>query len=152
MFTIQWLWIFCVAAVTLGVPPSSHSARPQNLSLVARFSTFNGTVYFLPGGWVSTQEDDQSAYYRYENGKVVPTTTLPEMLHGWKSFDWADGLDSGNQVTFNYDPHLDEFLPKDARVKKVEEMRLSPGVRQTVKALLAVRWNLIVLRTAFVAS
>ena len=26
-------------------------------------------------------------------------------------------------------------------------MRLSPEVRQTVKTLLAVRWNLIVLRT-----
>lgn len=124
MFTSQWLSALCVAALTLGVPLRVHSAPRQNLRLVSRFSTFNGTVYFLPGGWVSTQEDGHSAYYKYQSGKFVPTATLPEVLRGWKSFDWADGLDSGNQVTFNYDPQLDGFLPRDARVKKVERIPL----------------------------
>jgi hypothetical protein len=124
MSTRQWSWIFCAAALSLAGLLSPPSVRAQNLSLVARFSAFNGTVYFLPGAWVSIQQDDQSTYYRYEKGKFVRTTALPEMLRSWKSFDWADDLDSGDQVTFNYDPELDKFLPRDARVKKVEQIAL----------------------------
>lgn len=124
MFTKHCFWIFCAAALTLVGMLSPPSARAQTLRLVARFSTFNGTVYFLPGAWVSTQQNDQSTYYRYEAGKFVRATALPKILRGWKSFSWGS-VDFLNQISIqNYDPGIDQFLPKQKRVKKVEEMPL----------------------------
>lgn len=119
--TTRYLLMTALLLFTMGRSAFAVDHSVPNLILIHKFSSLNGTVYFLPGAWVSVSEGAHLVYYRYHGGKFVPASNLPQLLRGWKSFDWADGLDSGSQMSSaNYPPALNEFLPPATKVKKAE--------------------------------
>lgn len=114
--------LFAAFSLLLMVFPSRLSA--QSVSLIRRFSTINGTVDFLPGAWVNVWENGRSTYYRFQDGRFVQAPRLPDLIRRWRSFGWGS-VDFLNQIAIqNYDPGIDQLLPKQKRVKKVEETPL----------------------------
>jgi hypothetical protein len=128
MVICERMRILCCIGVPLLVFCCTQPVQAQtaNLEQIGRFATVNGTAYFLPGGYVSTWGEDgnvQSKYYKYEDGKFSSIPELPQILQGWKAFDWSNGLDVGDRLSAgNYDPALDAFLPKEKNVKSVEQI------------------------------
>lgn len=117
-----FLLVFSFAALLIA--PMAYAQRP---TLLRRFTTLNGTIYFLPGAWVNIWENGRSIYYKYQGGRFVKSPELPKLLRNWESFSWDDGVDFSNQIIRSqYDPSINKFLPKEKKVKKLIEFSLTP--------------------------
>jgi len=124
MFIRKKFHVLYLAAVVLLMFAFSTRLSAQNVTLLARFSTVNGTVEFLPGAWVNVWNNGRSKYYKYEDGKFAHASELPKILRKWKSFSWRS-VDYLDQIARqDYDTDINEFLPKHRRVKKVVNIPL----------------------------
>lgn len=106
---------------------SQQQLHAQSANLIRQFTTLNGTIDFLPGAWVSVWEDGHSTYYEFKGGRFVEAEKLPALIRGWEDFGWDDEVDSSDQIArADYDPDINEFLPKQKKVKKVIRLSLPP--------------------------
>ena len=110
---------FIVSAV-LCACLSVHAAE-VSIKHVGEFYSLGGTVQFLPGGYIIvTDVDGKSKQYVFNGSSFVASKeAIPPKLRAWVSFEW-EGVDYLNQINRqSYDPGLDAFVPKSARVKQV---------------------------------
>lgn len=103
--------------------PLYAQVAPQ-LIHTKQFSALNGTIDFLPGAWVRVRQDGHPTYYSFRENEFRPADP-PDLIRQWQSFDWQS-IDFLNQIAIqNYDPDLNQYLPKDKRVKRVVDIPLS---------------------------
>ena len=120
--------VACLMFLAFAIVLCAPRVWAQSATLVGRFTGLNGTIDFLPGAWVSAWENGHSKYYKFQGGRFVRSPKLPKLLQGWESFSWDDGVDFSDQIArSDYDPRINEFLPKKRKVKKVVEFSLRPN-------------------------
>lgn len=113
----------CLLAVTSIMTTALYAQVAPQLVRIKQFSALNGTIDFLPGAWVRVRQDGNSTYYAFQESNFRPADP-PSLIRQWRSFDWQS-VDFLNQIAIqNYDPDLNQFLPRDKHVKKVVEIPL----------------------------
>lgn len=114
--------LFILPLILLAFLPSAAIAG--SITMLKQFSALNGTVNFLPGAWVITWENGKSSYYHFRDNQFTKMDNLPATLDGWQTYSWGDADYLDQIARSDYDPRINEFLPKVAKVKKVIESQI----------------------------